>query len=124
MSAGGWRVRRDRAVAGRGFERSIGGTAHRFDDQSGHDVRIHVGVAGGVGMASRKTDVVRRSSFGAGDMDRTESLPAPSRKRSARQSRGSTEPVPAMPQNLVDHARAESSEPRRRVEFGKLMSAE
>lgn len=41
-------------------------------------------------MTSRTTDVVRRSLFGAGDMDRPESTPAPSRKRSTRQSREPT----------------------------------
>jgi hypothetical protein len=67
-------------------------------------------------MATRKTDVVRRSLFRAAEMDQPEAAPVPSRKRSTRQSRGPTEPVTAPPQHVVDHGRAASSQPRRQVE--------
>jgi hypothetical protein len=67
-------------------------------------------------MASRKTDVVRRSLFGAGDVDRPESTPAPSRKRSTRQSREPTDRVRTPRSQVIEDEKASGSEPRRQVE--------
>ena len=67
-------------------------------------------------MARRKTDVVRRSLFGPGEVDQPEAAPAPSRKRSPRQSRGSTDHGRAAGRQVIEEAKASGSEPRRRVE--------
>jgi hypothetical protein len=67
-------------------------------------------------MATRKTDVVRRSLFGAGDVDRPESTPAPSRKRSTRQSREPTDRVRTPRSQVIEDEKASGSEPRRQVE--------
>jgi hypothetical protein len=67
-------------------------------------------------MATRKTDVVRRSLFGAGDVDRPESTPAPSRKRSTRQSPEPTDRVRTPRSQVIEDEKASGSEPRRQVE--------
>ena len=67
-------------------------------------------------MATRKTDVVRRSLFGAGEMDQPEAAPAPSRKRSTRRSRSSTDGVPAPRRQVIEEDKASGSEPRRQLE--------
>ena len=67
-------------------------------------------------MATRKTDVVRRSLFGAGDVDQPEATPAPSRKRSGRQSRGPTDRVALPRRQVIEDEKASGSEHRRQVE--------
>lgn len=67
-------------------------------------------------MASRKADVVRRSLFGAGDVDEAESARVPARRRSPRQSRGAKDAVPAPAREVVGREIAGTREPRRQVE--------
>ncbi len=66
-------------------------------------------------METRKTDLVRRSLFGAGGMDQP-SAPAPSRKPSTRRSRGSTDGVRAPRRQVIEDNKASGTEPRRQVE--------
>ena len=67
-------------------------------------------------MTTRKTEIVRRSLFGAGEMDQPETARAPSQKRSTRQSRGSSDRVRAPRRQLIEDDKALGSEPRRQVE--------
>ncbi len=67
-------------------------------------------------MPSRKTDVVRRSLFGSGGIDQPAAASAPSRKRSARESRGTKNPVAATPPEVVDRQSTGAGQPRREVE--------
>ncbi len=67
-------------------------------------------------MAGRKSDVVRRSLFGAVDLDEGESARRPGRSRSARQSRGANDAAPAAAREIVGPDKAGAKEPRRQVE--------
>jgi hypothetical protein len=67
-------------------------------------------------MATRKSDVVRRSLFGAGEMDQPGAAPAPSRKRSTRQSHEPIDRVRAPRRQVIEDEKASGSEPRRQVE--------
>ena len=67
-------------------------------------------------MANRKTDVVRRSLFGAGDAGQSEATRDAGQIRSARKSRGSNNPVAASPRQSVDQRGAGTTETRRQVE--------
>jgi len=67
-------------------------------------------------MPTRKTDVVRRSLFGADEMDQPEAAPPRSQKRSARQSPGPTDRVRAPRRQVMEDEKPSGSEPRRQVE--------
>src|SRR5207245_634669 len=67
-------------------------------------------------MANRKTDVVRRSLFGAGDADQPEAARPPSRRRSGQQPRSSKDAVAPALRQVLDDAPAGTSESRRQVE--------
>ena len=67
-------------------------------------------------MANRKTDIVRRSLFGAGDADQFEATRDAGQIRPSRKSRGSKNPVAASPRQAVDQRQPGTTETRRQVE--------